>query len=805
MTDVTGTAGSFETSLGRDLVHRGSVWELDLTDLPIFHGLSVLSRALGEMVIAQAGTDRVDVAVEREVRPSENPELRDELGVQLVKLCAEHAHIAAVLEHPEHLQDHLRTILGTLQRPHYRDALMAEDAAALVFDLTFPKLACRFVLERVAASQRGRCFLRITVEDCAGRRLDLASVRHERVVDLDRRVFIAGSTRIAQTLADGIRREAERGRRSFDELRRAHDHLFHQFAKAGLDGYRRVHVSWGDAFVPQILEADPTRLTHLLKRVLLALEDRRVRATIAGGGTVRVVDEEHSVWVDESQLGRVLELSLGRRRERVDLAHFLERMPATTRVVQDARGARRQRPLAGVSVFLVHHMTAEVLGLIAALRELGCRDLVCVFVQYAGDPPGSYLGPLLELPQDEFHAFALTNVPEEGSVEGHYKLSTQYSQAGYETELVAALSDRPRHWFAAMQALVVPAFLRQLERARGSGRVCAIIEDGGYLAPLLHRGCVEGRRVADLVGAPTRDDRPLRTALDGVLLGSVEHTRNGFDRLAALERELGRLAFPSVSIAVSRLKLDVESREVAVSVLNAIENVLHARGRILSRRRCLVLGSRGSIGTRLVAALEHRLDGGVAQLAGVDLRAGDPGALHHETVRYRELPADVRLDTDLVIGVTGTSVLDADDLEEWLVHGRRPELWLASGSTKTVEFAAVAEWLERLLDGPPPTIGGRQVAIERHEVRDPLTGRVFAHRFVFRFPGDGRLRELVLLANLMPVNFMFYGVPTELIDEVLAELLGTSLGLCRRARDGDLPCRLLAVDRDVDARGEPLR
>ena len=40
-------------------------------------------------------------------------------------------------------------------------------------------------------------------------------------------------------------------------------------------------------------------------------------------------------------------------------------------------------------------------------------------------------------------------------------------------------------------------------------------------------------------------------------------------------------------------------------------------------------------------------------------------------------------------------------------------------------------------------------------------------------------KRLIFVANLTPVNFLFYGVPTEVMDRVMAQLLRASLGLVR--------------------------
>lgn len=804
--------GPLATSLGPELVRRDDVWVLDLERLPMIHGLSVLARALSEMVVLQAKRDHIDISIVRRLRARENPELIEQLGVSSVRVTAERAAVATIADRPAALEHHLRALLGNLQRQHYREALLPADEAvtptALVADFTCARTepeSHRFLMEFVRSGHdRRRGLLRITIEDPRGRHLDLSSIPHLEIKNFEDRTFITGSTRIAQTWADLLRREAERGRHSLVEHRSSHEHLFAQLERGGLGHIERVAIRWGDASVPFILEGDRSVLHWRLKRVLLALEDGNVRAVLTRREVVRVDAEGDSVFFDVSHLGRVLNLSLGERRERADIESFLRRMPVLESVVTRQSDAS----LAGVRVFLVHHITAEVLGLIAALRLLGCSDLTGLFVAYAGEAPASYLDALLNLPSDEFRGMALVNVPGGDSVEGHYLLSKQYSVLPDEDAIAAAIMPHRQSFFDAMRAAGVVAFLAQLDRARAAGERLLLVEDGGYLAPLLNQAVQRGVRVNDLCaeyGQVSADARPLADLLAGTWIGSVEHTKNGYDRLRAVERD-GPLCAPAFSIAVSRLKVDVEASEVAASVLNAIENVLNAEGRILSRRNSLVIGSRGAIGCRLMAALRARLTRPEQQLFGIDLQAtGDHGSA--EVRRLADAEPSRWHGTDLVVGVAGESVLTGAELEDWLLHARVSELALASGSTKTVEFADVTAWIDARLADRDPTVGGHRVTLTAIRVVDPLTGRTYGQRYRIA-PVDEtvpfRTKEVLLLAQLTPVNFLFYGVPTELIDEVLGQLLTVSLGLVRRSSGGALPLRVLAVDREIDENGEPI-
>lgn len=806
-----------ETSLGPPLVREGAVWRLDLESLPILHGLSVISRALSEMVLAQARADRVDVTVERKLRVSENPELIEMFGIELVKVSAEVAPIADFIDNPEVLEARLRALLGSLQRERYRDAVMPQDGSdprALVahFDAESAAQSAvgsskqRYVLERLATrDDKGRGGLRITIEDLAKPRLNLDVVPHLVIDDVAGRQFIAGSTRIAQSWTESLRREAVRGRRSFFEDRDPHSHLFRQLDQAGLGTLQRVSMQWSEHVLPFLLENEPAVPQALMKRVLLALEDRGLRDLLAEREVVRVDAGAVPVYLDIAQLGRVLELSLGQRRQRDDADAFLARMPALSGIIKK-NGS--DLPLRSTPVFLVHHMTGEIVGLIAALRALGCRDLTVLFVSYASEPPASYLDAVLDLPADEFRALALVNVPQRGSVEGVYHLSHQYSKLDENDEIERAIGTT-QHYLEAMRAAGVVPFLRQVARAEANGQRCLLVEDGGYLAPALHEGLLRGltvKQFAGELGHEVDDERSLQDAVGSRLLGTVEHTRNGFDRIVSVQERHGRLPLPAYSIAISQLKREVESREVAASVLNAIEAVLNADGRVLARRSCLVLGSRGAIGRELCRSLQPRLDNPEHNLAGIDrvvTELSDAFGLI-EANAMADLPSGRWLDVDLVIGVIGHSLLTGNDVEDWLINSSKRALVLVSGSTKKVEFGAVMEWFDGLLHQDEPTLSGVPVSVKVEELLDPRTARVYGHRWIFGFADDRASRTVISLANMTPINFLFYGVATEIIDEVLGQLLSVTLAAVNRADDPAATGCMLAVDHQIDENGNPL-
>ena len=117
-------------------------------------------------------------------------------------------------------------------------------------------------------------------------------------------------------------------------------------------------------------------------------------------------------------------------------------------------------------------------------------------------------------------------------------------------------------------------------------------------------------------------------------------------------------------------------------------------------------------------------------------------------------------------------------------------------------------WLQSLLAQSEPRVGDVRAQLRVSELRDPITDRFFGHRYRFelaREEGPER-RDIILLARGTPLNFLYYGVATELIDEVIAQLLECSLGLVERVVDvREAPSASLhAIDHEIDARGRPL-
>jgi len=818
------------TSLELPLVREGDTLRIDLADLPIFFGLSILSRDIGEKIINRYHLDRIDIEVEKRVKLAETPELAA-LQVEYIKITGDYEVFDQILADKDAFFEDITTVFGSLQMRRWRRHIYPEapdgESQALVFlqarRLDTGDYPFRVILERLRSSKKpDKYFLRAVFEGLDRKRLDLSSFPHVVVKNPEGRSFIAGATRISSMLCEQVLWQAKLGKRTYAEVRRTDSFIFGRLADAGFDRLDEIQLSWAENYVETFRAMEPDHLSAIFKKILLLMEDHTVRNLLEDGETIRVDFGDTHCHLDLSQLGRSFWVSFGHRRRSLDIDEYLHRMPPLEEVVATHASVQ---PLKGLNVLLIHHVTAEILGFIAALRKLGARNVFTLFVHYGESIPSDFLEALLDLDQNHFRCYALNNVEDPLSVEGYFVLSPRFS----DLEGMQALDDRlHRIRPGYMQAMVETAcrmFLEMLLMTAHDARKCLIIEDGGYLTPVLSQKASAGGTLRELLDenqVPTPDDSKdvaelgLTEALDKWVVGAVEHTKNGLDRLEAVLEEEGQLARPCFSIAVSNLKVTEEASEVASSILSATESVLHAQGKVLSARRAAVIGARGAIGRHLVSHLGSRCgQPDSCPCLEVDIRTeGLPAGKQAKAfaTRFQDLPREMLLAVDLVIGVTGQPAFLWEDVEMLLAEGKATSFYLVSGSTKTIEFENVSNRLEGLLKVRNPTVREVPCRIEGDELIDPQTGKLLGKTYRFAFKGqhteDGRelQKEICFLGNLMPINFLYYGVPGEVMGLVLSQLLRCSLGLIQRVANGDLTGKSVwAVDRDIDVDGRRLK
>lgn len=97
--------------------------------------------------------------------------------------------------------------------------------------------------------------------------------------------------------------------------------------------------------------------------------------------------------------------------------------------------------------------------------------------------------------------------------------------------------------------------------------------------------------------------------------------------------------------------------------------------------------------------------------------------------------------------------------------------------------------------------------MEFDRILDPQSGIDQGGKVSFFVSKDGVEIEktFFLLSDLSPINFLFYGVPTEGMDAIIGQLASVALGMADQSKNGRiLPPGLYAVDHEIDTWGNPI-
>jgi len=807
------------TTLGIPLIRiREGHVAIDLTSIRVFRNLHGVAQLLVNEVLEQCGFGAADIMVKRKTDPNLTPELA-EAGVDWIVVYARLDAAESLPFYHHFFGACMRAIFRTFQTERWGGVLFPDffghtaetekqqPRPALLFPFHLRGDPCEggqyFLVEY---NPSGR-FLRISIEAADASRLQLKHIAH-RVVDQHvQETFLADVYRIAEQVHQGILRECLNKRSEYTEISVHQQDLFDNLRRGGLKNLDNIRFSWSTDDIEMMLiektesgEKISPSLNMLVKEIQL-LEDPSVLSHLARGELVEMISGRFHVYFDVSRYGTCLNVSFERKRTVLALGDYLADMPSLSLAVQQRKGLMH-----GVRLFLIHHITAEVIGLLKAYQDAGCCSITTFFVQYGGVVPDDYLETLMSLSPEFFRFYGLQRMESLDRLGGRYAFSRRFTALAGLEKIDEKIFQEAGNFFSAMRLAAGHLFLTEASRAIKEGQRLLLVEDGGYLSPILNRFCLTRRTVSDVFAefdlAVPEGEGGLSFSvwLEQCLAGGVEHTRNGYDYNAEVMESFGTFWFPVVSIAVSRLKRGSEARECAVSILNAVENVLHRVGKSLSGRHALVLGSSGAIGRFLVRDLIHRI--GSDRVFGVDIAAAGESASQIVEVRTMEgLGPEVLHRIDMVIGVVGKSVLDEKSLEDMILNSRQKNIFFASGSTKTVEFEDMEQWLQSLRKGGDFRLGGNPVRVEFSALRDLQTGILQGYRVDVAFEGDpAKSKVLYLLGELMPINFLYYGIPREIVDDVMAQLFCVSCGLIDGKMRGEvLPPRLLAVDLDIDA------
>lgn len=100
---------------------------------------------------------------------------------------------------------------------------------------------------------------------------------------------------------------------------------------------------------------------------------------------------------------------------------------------------------------------------------------------------------------------------------------------------------------------------------------------------------------------------------------------------------------------------------------------------------------------------------------------------------------------DLLIGVTGESIISPKTWESWILNSKHKQLFIASGSTKTVEFADFIKWINELNLSENPKLSGEDLTISFHRILDPQTQMDLGSRILFRIEKNKSKKKCFLL------------------------------------------------------------
>lgn len=805
------------TSLGPVLVPvEDGLWEIDLSHLRIFFGLSILSRTIGEEIGNQLHSLPGDLSFTYKINPNINHELVD-MHIQHVQVFARAGILKDWVLFREQFEENLRFVFGSFQQQSVAKKIHPEfygedpnrnSSVALLFpfEAEFVHPSGYYILmERVSSQNRiGDFFLRITIDSQEDGCLNLSNIKHQIISDAHTRTYIAGASKISESLSNGMINAAQKGETFYEEENSHFSKVFSQIEKTPLGKLTNINFYWEEQYRNLILSSDPSFSLSILKKLFLLLEDSSASKKIKEGNTIRAIIGKVSVYVDLSRLDRVLNFSINQKRTLLDSSFYLKRMPMLEQI---ANSIGHSFNFEGVHIFLIHHITSEIISLIETFRRLKVSTLDVAFVKYGGNIPPVYLDILLDIPTEMFFMagleFKLTknNTP-------YYGVSPLYSDFEIHSTFRHKLEDAKLGFFDAMRQLAVFLFLNKLLTLIEKNEKIILVEDGGYVAPVLNERALDGLsfgEVLDEFWVESKDQsirvKPFSEVLKTSVIGTVEHTRNGYDRLVKVKAEKTNLILPSFSIAISNEKTQEESKEVARSILNALDNTLHGIGKVLSKRKVLLLGSNGNIGR----FLKQYLIGGFLHETNLDILEVDRKFDSESRFRksnFGNVSNSEFAEIDLIIGVTGESIISSKTWESWILTSKHKQLFIASGSTKTVEFSDFIKWINELNLSDNPKLDGEDLTISFGRILDPQTQMDLGSKIIFKINKKQIEKEVFLISDGSPVNFLFFGVPTESMDPIISQLASVSLGMVNFYKTKKLPePNLYAVDHQIDVWG----
>ena len=305
--------------------------------------------------------------------------------------------------------------------------------------------------------------------------------------------------------------------------------------------------------------------------------------------------------------------------------------------------------------------------------------------------------------------------------------------------------------------LLEEAFRGELIPLLRQGNQLLIIEDGGYHFEALPR-------IKQLF--PEVEDR---------IIGVVEQTTSGTRK--SMSRQGYRYSYPCASISRSDIKMHVESIFIGQRIVEELGLMLYAADAFFSFHSVLLLGY-GIIGRSCRMALTGRY----CRLEAYDTNPRMLKVAEDDGLWVYSQPSPEMFSEDtIVIGCVGAPSFGEGMFCAFL-EGRGTNLYLASGSSKDVEFSYFLRYLKGEEANIPCLVLEKQEAAEWYV------------RYDFRYGGIEK--NVYLMAEGKPVNFYRKGVISltyRVIDLVFTEMLQMALYLCRNR---NIPPQLYILGED---------
>jgi S-adenosylhomocysteine hydrolase len=294
---------------------------------------------------------------------------------------------------------------------------------------------------------------------------------------------------------------------------------------------------------------------------------------------------------------------------------------------------------------------------------------------------------------------------------------------------------------AALQDEIKPMVLSM-------GKHLVIIEDGGY-----HYNILDNIKAKFIL--PPKS-----------LIGAIEQTASGSKR-CVMYSKTKVLTYPVITVARSDVKMRFEPYFIARRIVDELNFLLYQSNDFLSFREVIVIGY-GIIG-RSIAFTLRSMD---CKISVVDTDSEICNLAKKEGFQvFENIPPYAFDRRCIVIGATGESSFSLLMLSNFL-ESESPNLYLASASSKRVEFADLIDFFESSFET-------RNLAMKTYPILSKITNieiEISQIGIIYHFKYQEKRKSIVMIAEGYPVNF--YRPHTISLTPTIMDPIITEIALC---------------------------